>query len=97
MTSISPKAILKILFIICHKRRCENVRSELSVSYVMFQSIKFVRHVIFKVILKENPAEKDDENEEAEKRRYAGFRPLEKKRKPLNFPKATLRFPPFFG
>ena len=31
----------------------------------MFQSIKFVRHVIFKVILKENPVEKDDENEEA--------------------------------
>ena len=60
----------------------------------MFQSIKFVRHVIFKVILKENPVKKDDENEEAEKRRNAGFRPLEKKRKPLNFPKATLRFPP---
>ena len=56
-----------------------------------------MRHVIFKVILKENPVEKDDENEEAEKRRNAGFRPLEKKRKPLNFPKATLRFPPFFG
>ena len=55
----------------------------------MFQSIKFVRHVIFKVILKENPVEKDDENEEAN----AGFRPLKKKRKPLNFPKATLRFP----